>query len=52
MNREVTIREGEEVKKITMQKAILLAQANTAMKGNPIAQRDVEKLAMECARQA
>lgn len=52
MKREVTIREGETIKKITNKEAVMRAQVATALKGNPLAQRELTHLTMRCEKEA
>ncbi len=48
LNETVVAREGERTVKISKLDAVLRARIATAVKGNPIAQRDVRQFAMQC----
>lgn len=52
LKRDLTIREGDETRKISTKEAVLRAHVTTAIKGNALAQRDVRQFAMQCEQEA
>ncbi len=52
VGRKLTIREGEETRRISTKEAVIRAQIATALKGNPLAQREITHLTMRCEAEA